>query len=89
MKNGVLVLKHKKTKINEYNYNDQICQLELKKRVKEISRLSFSGCRNLRLIKFNENLEKIGYEAFYNCVSLEEIVIPVGAEVSEGAFMDC
>ena len=89
MKNGVLVLKHKKTKINEYNYNDQIYQLELKKSVKEISRLSFSGCRNLRLIKFNENLEKIGYEAFYNCVSLEEIVIPVGAEVSEGAFMDC
>ncbi len=89
IKNGVLVLNKKKTKINEYNYDENIVQLELSRRVKVISRLTFSGCRNLRVIKFNDNLKEIGYEAFYNCVSLEEVIIPVGAELCEGAFMDC
>ena len=89
IKNGVLVYKKKKTKINEYNYNDQVLQLELSRRVKTISRMTFAGCRNLKIIKFNDNLKEIGYEAFYNCVSLEEAIIPVGAKLSEGAFMDC
>ena len=89
IKNGVLVYKKKRTKTNEYNYNDQLVQLELSRRVKTISRMTFSGCRNLKAIKFNENLKEIGYEAFYNCVSLEEAIIPVGAKLSEGAFRDC
>lgn len=90
IKNGVLVYKKKKTKINEYNYNDQLVQLELSRRVKTISRMTFSGCRNLKAIKFNENLKEIGYEAFYNCVSLEEAIIPTAlCELFDGAFMDC
>ncbi len=90
IKNGVLVFNKKKTKINEYNYNENLIKLELTKRVKEISRLSFSGCRNLNSVKFNDNLKEIGYEAFYNCVSLKEAVIPVELCVlGEGAFMDC
>jgi hypothetical protein len=90
IKNGVLVYKKKRTKINEYNYNDQLVQLELSRRVKTISRMTFSGCRNLKAIKFNENLKEIGYEAFYNCVSLEEAIIPTAlCELFDGAFMDC
>ena len=90
IKNGVLILKHKKTKINEYTYDENIVQLELTKRVKEISRLTFSGCRNLRFVKFNDNLKEIGYEAFYNCVSLEEAILPPALlHLREGAFMDC
>ena len=52
--------------------------------------MTFSGCRNLKAIKFNENLKEIGYEAFYNCVSLEEAIIPTAlCELFDGAFMDC
>ena len=90
IKNGVLVFKKKKTKINEYGYNENLVQLELTKKVRIISRLSFAGCRSLEVVKFNENLEEIGYEAFYNCVSLKEAIIPVALKLlGEGAFMDC
>ncbi len=89
IKNGVLVLKKKKTKINEYNYNENVIQLELTKRVKEISRLTFSGCRNLEYVKFNDELKIIGYGAFMNCPRLVEASIPVGVELCEAAFMDC
>ncbi len=89
MKNGVLVFKKKKTKINEYNYNENIVQLELTKRVKTISRMSFSGCRNLESIKLCDTLRKIEYGAFMNCRSLVEVSIPVGVELGDCAFMDC
>ena len=90
IKNNKLVLKKKKTKINEYNYNENIEQLELTKKVKVISRTTFPGCRNLQTVIFNENIEEIGYEAFYNCVSLTEIILPSSIKViGEGAFMDC
>ncbi len=90
IKNNKLVLKKKKTKINEYNYNDQLLHLELSKKVKVISRTTFSGCRNLQTVIFNKNIEEIGYEAFYNCVSLTEIILPFSIKtIAEGAFMDC
>lgn len=90
IKDNKLVLKKKKTKINEYCYNESIEQLELSDRVKVISRMTFNGCRNLKTLKFNENLQEIGYEAFYNCVSLEEAIFPVALKsLGEGAFMDC
>lgn len=90
IKNNKLVLKKKKTKINEYCYNESIEQLELAKKVKVISRTTFSGCRNLQTVIFNENIEEIGYEAFYNCVSLTGIILPSSIKViGEGAFMDC
>jgi len=90
IKNNKLVLKKKKTKINEYCYNESIEQLELTKKVKAVSRMTFNGCRNLQTVIFNENLQEIGYEAFYNCVSLEEASIPVDLSfLGEGAFMDC
>lgn len=90
IKNNKLVFKKKKSKINEYCYNEDIVNLELSDRVKVISRMTFTSCRNLKTVKFNENLQKIGYEAFYNCTSLEEAFIPVKLEsLGEAAFMDC
>lgn len=90
IKNGVLILKKKKTKTNEYNYNEEITCLELTKRVKGISRMTFAGCRNLKTVIFSAELKEIGYEAFYNCVSIEEVIIPgFVAVLGEGAFMDC
>lgn len=90
IKNNKLVLRKKKTKINEYCYNESITQLELSDRVKVISRMTFTSCRNLKGVKFNDKLQEIGYEAFYNCSSLEEVIIPVTLKnLGEGAFMDC
>ena len=90
IKDNKLVLKKKKTKVNEYNYNEDILHLELSKNVKVISRMTFSGCRNLQTVIFNDNIEEIGYEAFYNCVSLTEIALPSSIKIlGEGAFMDC
>lgn len=90
IKDNKLVLKKKKTKVNEYSYNETITQLELGNRVKTISRMTFTSCRSLKSVKFNEKLQEIGYEAFYNCSSLEEVIIPTSVTLlGEGAFMDC
>ena len=59
IKDNKLVLKKKKTKVNEYNYNEDILHLELSKNVKVISRMTFSGCRNLQTVILNENIEEI------------------------------
>lgn len=90
IKNGVLVLKKKKTQTNEYSHNEAIEQIELLKKVKTVSRMSFTGCRNLKTVKFNEKLEEIGYGTFMNCALLEEAIIPENLKVlGENAFKDC
>ena len=90
IKNGNLVFKRKKTRINEFSHNVQLVQLKLADRVKVISRMSFTGCRNLKTVEFNEKLLKIEYGAFMNCSSLEEIIIPASINVlGENAFKDC
>ena len=90
IKNGDLVFKKKKTRINEFSHNVQVVQVKLANRVKVISRMSFTGCRNLKTVEFNEKLQKIEYGAFMNCSSLEEIIIPASINVlGENAFKDC
>ena len=90
IKNGVLVFKKKKTKVNSFNYNELIEYVEFSKRTEVISKMTFNGCRNLKSVVFSENIKEIGYGAFLNCALLEEVVIPQGTEkLGEGAFMDC
>ena len=92
IKNGVLVYKKKKTKINEFNYNENIVQLELTKRVKEISRLSFAGCRNLRKVVFEQGSDLRGIEedAFSECYKLSQIEFPRNLQyIGEAAFYCC
>ncbi len=90
VKNGKLVFKKKRTKINEFNFNEKIEYVEFSVRTRSISKMTFNGCRFLKTVKFNENISEIGYGAFLNCTSLEEVNIPAGVEIlGEGAFMDC
>lgn len=90
LKNSTLVVKKKKTKANEFNFNEQLVRVEFKERVNKISRLSFTGCRNLEAVKFNNTLKEIEYGAFYNCASLKEIELPQTLTALGGnAFKDC
>lgn len=90
IKNGNLVLKKRKTKINEFSFNEKIEALVISKSTKEISKMTFSGCRNLKQVVFSEKLQKIEYGAFMNCAGLEEVILPKDLKVlSEASFMDC
>lgn len=90
IKNNTLVFNKKKTKINEFNYNEQIVQLELGDKVKKLSRMSFAGCRSIEAVKFNNALEEIEYGAFYNCVSLSSAELPITLKaLGDGVFKDC
>lgn len=55
--------------------------------LKEIERLSFSGCRRLKEIDF-EHIEKIGRNAFADCVSLNKINCNAKT-IDGGAFYGC
>ena len=52
-----------------------------------------AGCcvpKDVTSVLFNEGLQKIGYEAFYNCSSLESITIPsTVTEIGADAFRSC
>ena len=51
---------------------------------------TFFECKNIYEIKLPETLEVIGYQAFSNCQSLEELIIPEGVkEIMPGAFEEC
>jgi hypothetical protein len=57
---------------------------------------AFKNCSNLRMVIFeyddelNKNLKKIGFEAFANCTSLNEIEIPYSVkEIGRSAFKNC
>lgn len=43
--------------------------------LKIIGSYAFRNCKNLTSITFPERLEELGYEAFYNCESLEKISV--------------
>ena len=81
IRNGVLVYKKKKTKINEFSHNEDIEKLELSDRVKIISRLSFSGCRKLEEVKESDTFIDSKY-----CVSVKvkrRYIIPLVNENSK------
>ena len=44
--------------------------------IKVIKDESFYGCKGLRTVCFGKGLEEIGREAFWECTSLQCIVIP-------------
>ena len=59
--------------------------------IKKLGRGMFSGCGALESVTFNEGLEVIQNEAFYNCFSLTEIVFPRSLTTIEAwrAFAGC
>lgn len=51
---------------------------------------AFENCKNLKEVKFGENLKNIGASAFENCSSLVDIVIPDKVqEIGIYAFANC
>lgn len=51
---------------------------------------TFFECKNIYEIRLPETLEVIGYQAFSNCLSLEDLNIPESVnEIMPGAFEEC
>ena len=51
---------------------------------------AFSDCKQLREVRLNEGLQKIGVFAFYNCISLSSITLPsTVTEIGWYAFHNC
>ena len=48
----------------------------LPKKIKSLSSYTFSGCSDLKSVKFNEGLKGIGESAFYNCSALKSVTLP-------------
>ena len=56
----------------------------------EVEDEAFSNCNKLREVVFNEDLQKIGWNAFYECRSLSSIVLPsIVTEIGIHAFVGC
>ena len=53
----------------------------------EVENEAFDNCNTLREVVFSDGLQKIGYHAFYNCISLSSITLPsTVAEIDVGAL---
>lgn len=75
-----------------FEKNDRIEKVTFEKgtKIKTISRLAFSECRNLESIELPESITSIGDEAFKNCVALTNITLPSGiTEVGYETFYGC
>lgn len=58
--------------------------------VRTLGNNSFSGCRNLKVISLPDSLERIHFDAFQHCTSLDTIYISTDSvpELAEHAFAD-
>jgi hypothetical protein len=58
--------------------------------IENILTKTFFECKNIYRIVLPKNLKVIGYQAFSNCQSLEELIIPESIEeIMPGAFEEC
>jgi hypothetical protein len=59
--------------------------------VVEVANCAFENCcTRLREVVLNNGLQKVGYFAFSNCTSLQDITFPSSiTEIGEGAFVNC
>lgn len=82
---GILFNKDKSTLI-KFPESSKITEYVLPDSVNEIYNWAFIGCSNITSIDISEkNLKKIGEDAFYYCVRIENMVIPEGIEKLDGA----
>ncbi|MBP3494611.1 MAG: leucine-rich repeat domain-containing protein [Clostridia bacterium] len=80
------------TKVGESAFYDSGLLSFDASRVTEIMPSAFESCRDLRTVKMSKagECKSIGVKAFFNCESLEEIVIPQQIdEIREKAFEGC
>lgn len=55
-----------------------------------LSRSIFSGCKQLEKVDFTETITEIPYATFFLCVSLAEIILPIGLQkIGRKAFSAC
>ena len=59
--------------------------------IKIVDSNTFSSCKNLTNAKLGKDLESIGEDAFYNCMSLERIALPLkgGMLTNDNTFKNC
>lgn len=72
---GYLLISEGITEISPYafEYNEDLIGVILPKSLKNIEKGAFIGCKNLREIKIQAKVEKIGKSTFEKCLSLESI----------------
>ncbi len=71
-------------------YNDDLEEVDLPKRLEVIGDNAFYGCKKLSEIEIPDSVEHIGYNAFEKCTSLKRIEIPEGMKyVFASAFSEC
>lgn len=59
----------------------------LPKNIHEVPQGLFYGCKNLKNVKLNNSITKIGADAFYGCTSITSISLPVNTtEIGPRAF---
>ena len=63
--------------------NAKIAKIIIPKNIVKISSYMFSNCDKLSEITFQEGylLKELGEGSFYNCISLQEIILPDGVKV--------
>lgn len=89
-KNKNIVLNDKIFSIPNYCFShSNIKSIELNN-VEAIGVFAFEYCKNLKEIRFSDNLKLIDSAAFHNCTNLTKIKLPNSLEsISGTAFVDC
>jgi len=74
----------------EYRGDWDITHVQCHPSITDISNKAFESCSKLREVVLNEGLQKIGYQAFQNCKSLQSIKLPsTVTEIGDWAFDGC
>ncbi len=63
---------------------------QVAKGVDEVPQELYRGVERMVSIKLPESLQRIGYQAFADCVNLEEVILPANVySIDSGAFRNC
>ncbi len=74
--------------LEEYRGNNP--EVYIPDNVVEIKKRAFAGCSGITKIFIPDCVKTIGFEAFLNCISLEEVSLPKGIEkISASLFSGC
>lgn len=92
LKNDTLVISGSGSVYNDNswaNYQDKIKSIVIEEGITTIGFNTFNGFESLEDVTLPNSLKKIDKSAFYNCVKLDEIVIPSNTTIDENAFRNC
>lgn len=73
-----------------YLNNEEIINLEIPNKVKEIKQLAFCGCTGLKSVTIPSSVTKIRYHAFKNCTNLHNVILGQNISlISVEVFFNC